>query len=166
MANRRFVRTTKRRVNWEVFANSSLAAGAGSAVFTLVSEAILEAGPSPTIVRVRGEFWAKSQTSAVNARVTAGIIVVTNKALAAGVASLPSPLTDGGSDWLWWDTYGLAWQTGEPIESGAVRRVIDSKAMRKVGLNQVLVMVIETTSISGTPSVDMSFAGRVLLKTA
>ena len=164
MARSRFQRVAKRRVSWEGGFGSSLASGAGSFVTTLVSEAILEARPAPTVVRCRGEFWAKSQTSAINSRVTAGIIVVTAKALAAGVASLPSPLTDVGSDWLWWDTYDLAWQTGEPIESGAVRRLIDSKAMRKVGLNTVVVMVVEVTSISGTPSVDIAFGVRVLLK--
>ena len=165
MAKSRFIRSAhKRRVAWEGAFGSSLASGAGSFVTTLISEAVLEARPAPTLVRCRGEFWAKSQTSAVNARVTAGIIVVTAKALAAGVASLPTPLTDVGSDWLWWDTYATAWQTGEPIETGGFRRVIDSKAMRKVGLNQVVVMVVEVTSISGTPSVDIVFGVRMLLK--
>ena len=164
MAKGRFVRPAKRRVAWEGFTGSSLAQGAGSFVTTAVSEAVLEARPSPTIVRTRGEFWCKSQTSAVNSRVTAGLIVVTAKALAAGVASLPTPSTDVGSDWFWWDEYVVAWQTGEPISSGYARRVIDSRAMRKVGLNQVVVMVVEVASISGTPSVDIAFGARILLK--
>ncbi len=95
-----------------------------------------------------------------------GIILVTNVALAAGVTAIPSPFTGIGNDWIWWDAVGLdnvGTVAADPVRTGS--RMIDSKAMRKVKDNQVLVLVTEVTGLGGTAGV-VTIAGavRVLLK--
>ena len=99
--------------------------------------------------------------------VTMGIILVTAKALAIGVTGIPNPNTDVGSDWIWWDvgTWGEETSSsviGRPISVD--RLVIDSKAMRKVGLNMALVFVAQAIACEGTVSANICGAVRILLK--
>jgi len=83
-----------------------------------------------------------------------GMCNVTENAFNAGVGSVPAPLTD--ISWDGWAVYEMGSMVqptatadqlvGVPISE---RRVIDSKAMRKVHNSDVLVAVLETV-IKGT----------------
>ena len=172
MANRRFTQTSRKRVtSWHGQNITVLNLVAGTPqFFTLISESVLETFPTPTLVRTRGRIMATTDVSStLSSRciVTAGIIKVTAAALAG--SAVPTPLADVGSDWLWWDVFTI----GDPEaatfpEIGSTLSVdrisIDSKAMRKVGLNEVLIIVFELTTNEGVMVANLQGNIRMLLK--
>ncbi len=137
----------------------------------IISEANLETFPTPTLVRTRGRLMISNDASSSSGDmgiVTMGIIVVTAAAFAG--SSVPTPLTDVGSDWLWWDvaTFGRISAAAEDVVNNPLtidRIQVDSKAMRKIGLNQVLLFVAQLTPCdSGTVVANICGNLRMLLK--
>jgi len=93
-----------------------------------------------------------------------GLIVVTAAAVAG--AALPSPLSNTGNDWVWWDQFSVGASAADVIgeEITVHRKIVDSKAMRKIGLNEVLALVTELQTCEGTMVVNICGALRFLLK--
>jgi len=124
-----------------------------------------------TLVRMRGSaFVHLDATSLQDSMIVAlGIIIVSSEAFAAGVGSVPSPLTDMDRDWVWHSLFVLgpavqaAGNEGNDI-SRNVRIDIDSKAMRKFRTDEALAFVGEGDIISGTPTADGGMAVRQLYK--
>ena len=129
----------------------------------------METFPTPTIVRTRGRVTGYTDVSSTPGgfgALSMGMILVTNTALAAGAGAIPSPLNDVGSDWLWIDSLSVGASPADAIGEAATvdRVIIDSKAMRKVGLNQALVFVAEWVTCEGTMVCNLCGFLRVLLK--
>ena len=171
MANRRGFRrgsSPRRSLTWQGAVFNAIPSLSGVAVTatTLISEVNLETFPDPTVVRCRGSYIYSEASINGSVAVTMGIMLIDNAALAAGVGSIQSPLTDVGSDWLWWDVFGLdnvGTENADPARTG--QRIIDSKVMRKVKVNQALVLVTEVTGLGGTAAVITIVGGiRILLK--
>ncbi len=104
-----------------------------------------------TIRRTRGLIaWRSDQVVADEAVMGAfGMCVVSADAAAAGVASVPGPFTDPGSD-LWFVHQfmydRLEFQSGTGVSAGFtthVQYLIDSSAMRKVTDEERLILVVE-----------------------
>ena len=83
---------------------------------------------------------------------------------------MESPSTEIGGDWLWWNTVTL----GSPDGSAAAnddggqlwaRVPLESKAMRKVNANQVLIFVMHNVVSASTLSISVAGIVRVLMKT-
>ena len=97
-----------------------------------------------------------------------GIKLTTGAALAG--AAVEQPLLDIGSEWIWWTAVPLFLAGGSvaaPNSDGRsiVHRVeVDSKAMRKTGINSVLVLVAQNEVITSTQTFDVQAVLRVLLK--
>jgi len=110
-----------------------------------------EAGSPSTILRIRGQFVVKGTPDAVTDDdvVGLGLIVISEAAAVAGGASVPGPINDEGSPWIWHQyvplVAGQAALLGQDIGS-IVRVEIDSKAMRKLGINERLALVGELTT--------------------
>ena len=174
MARRRFSpQRVRRPMFWEGNFVQHLAQATGTSVFTtLVGEANLENSPNATLVRMRGVIIVGLvTTAAVPARlhITCGIKLATTTAAAAG--TLESPLTNIGSDWIWWKTIPLSIGAGTlavpvPAEGQmlSARVEIDSKAMRKTDLNQDLVFVSQSSVITSTATTDIIGVVRCLFK--
>ncbi len=114
---------------------------------------------APTIVRSRGQALVKLQAYSADLDFggALGICVVTDEAFAAGAASIPRPFDD--SDWGGWlvwrlfaNRFELLDATGSLFPAGLALE-IDSKAMRKVGQGETIVMMCE--SQTGAMSVAM-----------
>ena len=152
-------------VHWELIAGAAI----NQATATISAQLALAAQHLPeTLLRIRGE-WAAAFTTAlasgIGVNVTAGLILVPE---GTGSTALWSPFTDGDAPWIWWDTMSLIYteQVTDVVYSAAVssgRRVIDSKAMRKVR-NSELQCVVETATIVGLSgaNINMSMVARVL----
>ena len=89
--------------------------------------------------------------------------------MAAGAAALQGPTTEGiWPGWIWWGTGSLRGPVGETDDWASphlsLRVEIDSKAMRKVAVDSVLLLVMETNSAAGTLGINFSSSGRVLYK--
>jgi len=149
-------------VHWTYgsFATGSLGTG------SIVGELVLAAQHLPeTLLRIRGEWAARLeglQPSSVGASVSAGLILVPE---GTGATVLWSPITDGDAPWIWWDTFNLMYEeyvsdATWSSQTSDGRRVIDSKAMRKVR-NTELQAVVENAPIPGSTGVSCGFAGAV-----
>ena len=89
--------------------------------------------------------------------------IVSAEAFAAGVASVPEPFTDADwGGWMQWRAFSYQFEfgTAAAVNYPNWNFEIDSKAMRKVESNEVLVQVFE--SIVG--AVRVSAPLRILLK--
>ena len=146
---RRFQSNSNRRMTeWSNFdtGGGTAVAAAGA---TLLSGLAFE---SPgTIVRTRGMISIHPTSPDVNVSVAGafGVGLVSAEAFAAGVASVPTPMTD--ADWGGWMVmepfvYHIDGGSGSPTEQTIVSLQInvDSKAMRKVEPNSVMIFIAES----------------------
>ncbi len=106
-------------------------------------------GISEVVRRTRGDYFVGSdqQTTTELQMGAWGCIVVTDAALAAGVASIPGPVTDANDDgWFVWESFVQSSSAGAAGNIAAwqgVHRPYDSKAMRKFPDGFSLAVVVE-----------------------
>ena len=132
-----------------VIPNATVASGTKVLLATFV---LSNPGISETVRRTRGRFAVLSDQGAVIEQQNGaiGLIVVSDLAIAAGVASIPGPVTDASDDgWFVWEGFtqvsrqvlgGSVDQTGYPYYE------FDSKAMRKVADGFGIAVVAEALS--------------------
>jgi len=167
---RTLVRTPKRPTFWEGATGAFTLTTGTVSTATVVSEATLENTPNPTLIRIHGHVFVH-----VTARGAAGDAIVlgmgmipqSSAAVAAGVASMPVPVTDVSSPWIMHRQVVLDSNIAPPngTDIGAnLHIVIDNKSMRKFDLNQALQFTVQNTVIAGTLSVSIAFAFRFLFK--
>jgi len=115
-------------------------------------------GIGEVVRRTRGVFAVISdQGSALEQQVGAlGFIVVTDTALAQGIASLPSPASQRNDDgWFVWESFcqvGNTLLAGSPVSSSQTSPQVysfDSKAMRKVEEGYSIAVVVENFGPDG-----------------
>ena len=120
---------------------------------------VLDTAFEETIVRVRGELTVVSdQAVALEDQVGAfGMIRVTDRALAAGAASIPGPVTDSDDDgWFVW--VPIAQVGALTVDSGSIPPyVIDSKAQRIIREGQSIAVMVENASAAHGLQVLLSF---------
>jgi len=104
-----------------------------------------------------GQGIVNSPGAGARAHMTMGLIVADAQAFA--VPAVERPLTDIGSDWLWWSNRSLA-DAGDatnPTEGAGEMEVtridIDNKAMRKMQPNQVLALVLANGVANSTMNI-------------
>ena len=96
-----------------------------------------------------------------------GIGIVSSQAFSIGATAIPGPLSE--MEWGGWmyhrilDLHAVTATIGDNNFSNTVWEEIDSKAMRKISSNEVLVAMVEAVEV-GTASMDIYFDTRVLLK--
>ena len=141
-------RTKRAAPAWGFLGSSVVNVPAASKV--LLGSFILSNPPlGETVLRTRARIAVHSdQAAAVEQQLGAfGMIVVSDRAVAAGAASIPGPFTDGGDD---------GWFVHQAIvgmqEIATIRSVhtydIDSKAMRKVEDGGEIAIMVENASAS------------------
>ena len=104
-----------------------------------------------TVVRTRGQISVKPTAYITNLTISGafGVGIVSNEAFAAGVASIPEPFSDAGwGGWFVWRpfTYRLEFSDATSMLLGSWDFEIDSKAMRKTGPGETMVLVAESQS--------------------
>ena len=104
-----------------------------------------------------------------------GIGVVTDEAFAAGIGAMPTPITDEGSDiWLYHRYINI--MASSPLSGAAaldrtavtgntavLRFEVDSRAMRKLTVEDTIFAAIEVTEI-GVCTMQWQFLSRSLFK--
>jgi len=124
-----------------------------------------------TIRRIRGGYTAfvdGATKTSDSMLLCLGIIVVSNAAAVAGVASVPSPATDPEDDWMWHQVVPLMSVTAspsglQPVQvSGSVRGEIDSKAMRRVRAGETLILVADGVSLDAGLTYSVAAGCRIL----
>ena len=166
--------SSRRLTAWRSGPNSGAVQSLVAVGSTLVSTGTASA-ERLTLVRIRGEItlWIRLATAIGDGFTdfNVGIGIVSANAFATGQAAIPT----AGSDrdwpgWIWHHSGGaiVSLETTEVARGpmGAVRIPIDSKAMRKWRLNEVLMGSIQLGTEIGTAQVDMVMSTRVLIKLA
>ncbi len=138
---------------------------------TILGAGVQTTGSELTLLRTRGivDLFTKGTvaTDGNGFFGAVGIGVFTDQAFTAGVASLPTPLTDSFSNvWLWHQYISV--HVGDQSEysagpESAQRVMIDSKAMRKFDANQVLACILEVVEI-GTMEMNVFHDSRILFQ--
>ncbi len=112
-------------------------------------------------------IWASDQTTTDEwPQGATGLIVVNDQALAAGIASIPDPITNGDAPWYVWQGLETHFVTATEIgviEVAGQQFTIDSKAMRKVGSNEDVAVV--AVNAHATQGARIGLVGRMLIKT-
>ena len=168
--HRRFVGARPSRATvWLGFipARVALTAAGGTVIFTL-NAAALALRPF-TVVRTRFALFIDSDQSAAAEQQVAGfgVAVVSEEAAAAGVASVPTPITEIPSD-LWF-VHRVLYSAQSASDAGGrggnagTDYIVDSKAMRKVSIGQDIVVVGEFSAVGG--GLRLTVGGRMLVKT-
>ena len=148
---------------------TSLAA-ATKQLFATFSVTTLETftGVPATMIRNRGVLSIQSDQEAGDEAVhgAIGMAIVQGQAAAAGVASIPGPVTD--SDWDGWAlwmpfVHSLSFLTAASANQPAQSVFhYDSKAMRKINDNEAVVFVIENENAAF--GLLFNWVGRTLFK--
>jgi len=167
-----------RRVQW-VGREVAFQSFGSTAAFEVVTEAEMEVFTSPTIIRIVGTLIFKLNTSTNNlyeaTKYRFGLIVA-HKSI--GTAEIVG--SDYTNAWLYTDS-GLLWASTDEQQvyngttnitystqnTGYRKQVhnFDARAMRKVGRNERLILVLERENAAGSPSNPEMFGHiRVLVK--
>ncbi len=119
-----------------------------------------------TIVRSHFQVnWFSDQSAASEIPNGAiGRMIANDQAVAAGVVSLPDPMTEFDAPWYMWQAMStrFVFASGVGFETSGNQYQIDSKAMRKVGLNEDVVMV--ATNAHAAHGANIGVIGRYLVK--
>ncbi len=136
-------------------------AGAAVAPFTLaantkvlVTALVPEIGPTLTVRRIRLGFSVVSDQLAATESYhgAVGAAVLNDTSIAAGVASLPDPLTDIGDDiWMLYQAFGNRFLFGDATgfqDNAAMWFDVDSKAMRKLPHGKSVAIIVASGTVS------------------
>jgi len=148
---RSFVRGQKRQVTWIGPADQGYIS-VGAAGSTLLADfAPGTVGiDKPTIVRTRGDISIVPAVLSADLEVVGafGVGVVSAQAFAIGITAIPKPFDDANWDgWYVWQAINFVVEAGATVQSfSPADRIItvDSKAMRKIADNEVLVLVAQS----------------------
>jgi len=144
---------------------TALAANTGVIAASL-NAAALDLRPF-TVVRTHLTAWFESDQGAASEVPFGelGMIIVSEAAAAAGAASIPTPGSEEEASWFVWNAWIVAFLFGDATgfngDSGHQYQ-IDSKGMRKVGLDDQLLLVVQNSSAAHGNNFIVN--GRMLLK--
>jgi len=148
---RTFARTSRGATDWGRVIDPHTAVPAGTKVL-IATLALTNSGIGETVRRTRGMLSVVSDQSSVMEQQNGalGMIVVSDLAVAAGVASIPGPVTDANDDgWFVW--VPVSQMSGSALGGNVTHSVqpsiqFDSKAMRKVVEGFTIAVVYESLS--------------------
>ena len=155
-----------RDLTWSGLGGTTKQVTAGS----LASSTVVSLADTQTLLRTRGEILGQidGPVDGDATIVGCGLIVVTEEQVAVGTTSMPDPIQDLDAEWLWHGFLVLAAQAGTGVggslnvNSAVARLSVDSKAMRRMKQSQSVALVLRNSVLSGTPTVDVNAAFRVL----
>ena len=168
VVGRRFERTKRGNVWFSLTGQTGpIAITAGNNVLLSSLNAAALALRPFTIVRTRGIVrWSSDQIAANEDPFGAvAAIVVSDSASAAGVGSIPTPITQSNADFFVYQpistNFTFVSAVGVDADGGSVS-TFDSKAMRKVGIDDDIAWVAENANAADGASIVV--IGRMLVK--
>jgi len=163
-------RRSPRRLNdWGLGPGGTVVTTLAASGAQLVGGGIISTVGGITIVRIRGlaEVCLISSTSPGDGFFGAlGIGIASSAAFDAGIASLPTPITDAEYDgWLWFNFFSVHESSADEAGSGCSHysAEIDTKAMRKIDGDIRIYAAVEVVEI-GTAIANLHLDSRALFK--
>ena len=159
----------RRRSGWSLGPGDEARSALSVSGVQFIGGGVVPTSDGITLVRIRGlfDYYLTLATSPDDGFFGAvGIGLVEAAAFAAGIASVPTPITEISSEnWLWHSFFSMhgpvvsSTESNSPAMAGRVE--IDSKAMRKVNSAQVVYAAMEIVEI-GTATGSIFFDTRML----
>ena len=164
--------SVRRKTDWGFGPSTSGIVLSLSAAGTAVSDGVTPGFGALTIVRTRGAYNIElnsSQGVAEGAQIALGLCKVTSEAFAVGATAIPDPVTDDDWDgWFWYQYVGFhrsAAATQIAIDNATfVYGVIDSKAMRRVDVSEVVCFVMGLEEEISSVTATLTMKSRLLIK--
>ena len=167
-SNRVRVVSNRRKTAWNAGPGGITTRAISAPGASFVGQSIQAVGEGLTIARIRGRLsWYLTLATSVSDgfQGSFGIGIASLAAVTAGVGSVPTPITEQGSEnWLYWtplsvhgavvSSTALGEETKETIE-------IDTKAMRKFPTDLAIYAILELVE-TGVATADLHFDSRVL----
>ena len=162
-------RSNRRATEWGFGPGGTTPVTVSATQVQLVGSGVTQDLGGVTIVRTRGLLGLSLLSSAAAGEGFTGafgIGVVATTAFVAGVASVPTPITEmDWEGWLYHEFFDVRLGLAAGSENAGVHRtIVDSKAMRKWEANEQTLFAALETSEQGTASVELTFNSRVLVK--
>ena len=164
------VRSQRRETAWNEGPGGVTAQAFSATGTILLGSGITPLAPGLTLVRLRGNVEVVLEAAANIGEGMAGALgigIISADAFGIGVTAAPNPLDDqdwGG--WLYhrhWSLHATTATIADGVNTGRMDWEVDSKAMRKFGLNEVIFASMQVTEI-GASQVEVFFDSRVLVK--
>ena len=158
MARRRFTSSSRtfrpRKTRSWVASNVATGGTALAASTSALVEIVQPLVPDVTLLRMRGMFaWRSDNPGASENQLgSIGGIIVEEPAATVGITAIPTPSSDGDSDWHYHTYFAsrLEFVSGVGFDPNMFHSiVVDSKAMRKMSDTQRSVIVIENSAPFG-----------------
>ena len=162
-----FSRQGRKLTQWSGFTSGTAVTNLAAATIVLDQVGIPNV-QEQTVVRTRGILTIinDQQAATRNVHGAFGIAIVEEPAATIGVTAVPSPISDIGSDaWFVWLPFELTNQFASAIGFNTPAQsnfMIESKAMRKLSIEQRLVFVVENEAVAG--GLNYHFSLRMLSK--
>ena len=131
-----------------------------AATKVLIAVAVPSTSFDETLRRIRGILWVQSDQAAANEQQFGafGAIIVSDQAVATGVAAIPGPITDQDDDgWMLYVPI-LQSSNGGANNGLGFHYAFDSRAMRRFVEGQQLAMVVENAHASHAMSVAINLS--------
>ena len=161
---------SKRATAWGIGPGSSVATAFSIDTSTILGSGVaLVTEDRVTIVRIRGAlqaFLTAATAAADGFHCALGIGIVSADAFAVGVTAVPNPLDDmAWPGWMYHRFFDVhSGGTFNAADGGVqVRFEVDSKAMRKFGINETLFGVLQVVEDT-TAVMQVYFDSRILVK--
>ena len=151
---RGFVRGPKKHTDWSASLQISGFTALGSGL-SVLSEVFVPQAGGETVIRTRGLFvWGTDNPGSDEDQIGGfGIGVVSAQAATVGITAIPHPVVDAAWGGWFFHSYFMGrteFGTAVGVEFNNMREiVIDSKAMRKVGDEERIVVVVQNTLVDG-----------------
>ena len=166
-------RSPRRKTSWEFGPGGTTANSFSSSTTAILGGGVAAAENGLTLVRLRGSLQAFLKTSdQANGgfHCVMGIGVASSDAFVIGVTALPNPADDPSwPGWLYWRVFDvhtfdatIASSFG-PAGLAAIQFEVDSKAMRKLGINETIFASVQTIE-AGAATMSIFFESRTLVK--
>ena len=163
--------TVARQTAWGVGPGSTAASTINATGSQLVGSAITATVEGATVIRIRGEIaMYLTLATGVNDGFQGafGIGIASLAAVTAGIGSVPTPITEQGSEsWLYWAAFSIHGPvvSSTSLESGPTsqRFMVDTKAMRKLPTELVIYAALQSVE-AGTATGQLFFDSRALVK--
>jgi len=157
-------RPRKRELRWTLGVAAFNAQAAGTIAVNVISAETF----AQTIMRTRGELLGDIDgldAPGALVRWAFGMIVVPEGQ--AGVV-IWSPITDPNAPWFLYAAGHLGYEEYvtdaiQAVEKSSFRRIMDSKAMRKLPPDTEVQAVLEQVTVGDAASINLNFVGRILL---
>jgi len=162
----------RRRTGWQRGTGGTTSTALSSTGAQFVGNAVSVLEDGFTVVRTRGYYQVHlTLATAVNNGFLGafGIAIASTAAVAAGIGSVPTPLTEQTWEgWLYWSAFavkGITATTADGVNALAhyTKEIIDSKAMRKIGSDMSLYAAVDVVE-GGVSTAELFHDSRMLFK--